>query len=95
MAESPGAIIAPDDLRTIAFDVSRWRSGYDMREVDDFLDRAAAELDLPVERRTLTAAQVGTVRFRTGRPGYAMKPVDDFLDLIAGQLTIDENLRVS
>lgn len=35
-----GSPVTADDVRTVAFGSSRWREGYDVNEVDHFLDLA-------------------------------------------------------
>ena len=60
--------------------------GYDVGEVDAFLDRAEATLR---GEDTLTAADVAEVRFGEAADdaaGYDMDDVDDFLDLVERRL---------
>lgn len=64
----------------MAFTIVRFKEGYDMGEVDDFLRRA--------ERGGLTAADVRDVVFSTTRfrRAYDVDEVDDYLDRLAARL---------
>ena len=44
MSERPMASMRPEDVRNKRFTPVRFRQGYDMDEVDRFLDRVEAEL---------------------------------------------------
>jgi len=81
-----------DDALNTKFQTTRYSAGYDQREVDEFLDRAAASLDA-LERGdalsgALTAADVRSARFTCTRilTGYAQRDVDDFLDRLEAAL---------
>lgn len=89
VSDARSQVLTSADIAAVTFAVQRFRTGYDVREVDDFLDQCATQLTLPPDRRTLTAEVVSSTRFRTGRRGYPMNDVDAFLDLIAGQLALD------
>lgn len=71
----------PADFRTV-----RGREGYDMEEVDRFLDRLAEALGH--EPPSMTAEQVMGQRFEAVRMrmGYDMLDVDRFLDRAAREL---------
>jgi DivIVA domain-containing protein len=69
--------------------------GYAMHEVDEFLDRAADEIDQWHEAlsrgrrpnaRMLTPREVSEVVFNKEMRGYDMAEVDDFLDELAAEL---------
>jgi DivIVA domain-containing protein len=64
----------------ITFTPTRFSEGYDMDQVDDFLDRC--EHALATGDGSVTAQDVAGMRFAQTRfkPGYAMQEVDDFLD---------------
>ena len=65
------------------FQVTKFRQGYDMIEVDDFLDRVvAAAQSGPHEIRRIIA-DIPTAKFQvtTFREGYDMVEVDDLLDI--------------
>jgi DivIVA domain-containing protein len=66
----------------ITFTPTRFSEGYDIDQVDDFLDRC--EHALATGDGSVTAADVAGMRFATTRfkPGYAMEEVDDFLDSV-------------
>jgi DivIVA domain-containing protein len=75
------------DVAAKRFQPTKFREGYDQREVDDFLDRVQAvlagyEQGRPVD--TLTPEDVVNTRFRPTRwrDGYDQDQVDDFLDEI-------------
>jgi DivIVA domain-containing protein len=65
-------------IRNVRFTPVRLREGYDMREVDDFLDElvAAVTAGRPVQP-LVAAARFTPVRLREG---YDMRDVDQFLD---------------
>lgn len=66
------------------FTPTRWREGYSVADVDDFLDRVFHALSTghPVP-------DVDGARFRPTRfgEGYDMEEVDDFLDELAAGLS--------
>ncbi|MEU8224979.1 DivIVA domain-containing protein [Kribbella sp. NPDC048915] len=60
----------------------RWREGYDVTEVDAFVDRVMATVNgRPVER-PVTAGEIRTIQFSPVRmsEGYDVEEVDAFLD---------------
>jgi DivIVA domain-containing protein len=74
---------------------ARTLRGYDMAEVDEFLDRAAEEIarwqdalarGVRPSTRLLTAREVGEVVFSKALRGYGMTEVDEFLDELAAEL---------
>ncbi|WP_054814048.1 DivIVA domain-containing protein [Nocardia arizonensis] len=79
------APLTPEDVRRVRFSVApTGRRGYDVDEVDAFLDLVAATLahDGP---GTLTVTDVRSVRFteaRLSRRGYQTDEVEAFLDLV-------------
>ncbi|SDG53334.1 DivIVA domain-containing protein [Klenkia brasiliensis] len=81
-----------DDVRSATFARPGFgKRGYAPDEVDDFLDRAAAELDARAAGRppSMGPADVAQVVFRkppVGKRGYAEADVDDFLDRLAAAL---------
>jgi DivIVA domain-containing protein len=68
------------------FRVGRFRAGYDMAEVDAFVDRIFAALD---GRAVLTPAEIRGVAFTSVRirEGYDVAEVDAFLELAESWLT--------
>jgi len=80
--------LTADDVRVVAFrPPNPGERGYDVAEVDAFLDRTEATLR---GEDNLTAADVAQVRFGEAvgdDPGYDMDDVDDFLDLVERRLT--------
>lgn len=70
-----------------SFRVVRLREGYDVEEVDEFVDRCTTALTRggPGD---LTAATVREVRFsaRRFRPAYDVEDVDRYLDQVADEL---------
>jgi DivIVA domain-containing protein len=76
--------LTPDSVRNVTFrNVKRGKNGYDIAEVDAFLDRLEATLR---GADNLTAREILQVEFsprRRGQPGYAKEDVDDFLDTAA------------
>jgi len=67
----------------------RWREGYDMAEVDRFVERVLATLDGRPIGVPVTVEEIRTVIFRGVRlrEGYDMAEVDQFLDLAVGWLS--------
>ncbi|GAA1562358.1 hypothetical protein GCM10009741_79780 [Kribbella lupini] len=66
----------------------KFREGYDMAEVDDFVDRVMATVNgLPVER-PVTTREIRTVQFSPVRmrEGYDVMEVDLFLETAEGWL---------
>jgi len=75
------------DVANAKFAPTKWREGYDQREVDDFLDRVRAtlagyEAGRPVD--PLTPEDVTLARFQPTkfREGYRQDEVDDLLDRV-------------
>jgi len=67
-----------DAIRAARFSPVRLRDGYDMREVDDFLDRLSDAADLGQPLTPLMAeARFSVVRLREA---YDIGAVDDFLE---------------
>lgn len=81
-----------DDVRAVTFGRPGFgKRGYAPAEVDDFLDRAAAELDARAAGRpgSMGPEDVRQVVFRkppVGKRGYAEDQVDDFLDRLEAAL---------
>lgn len=81
----PGGAAGPDVLRLAGrpagerFPRVRMREGYDIGEVDTFVEHIRATLST-----TLTAAEVQAVQFTTVRLrlGYDMQAVDEWLDAV-------------
>ena len=75
----------PQDLSSQRprFGVVRFKEGYDMGEVDDFLDRLFATLEGRPVGQPVTASDVKAVMFTPVRmrEGYEVEDVDRFLDL--------------
>ena len=69
----------------IQFTVTRFGEGYDMQEVDDFLDRC--DRALATGDGSVTAQSVREMRFSPTRfrEAYRMDEVDDFLDSVLAQ----------
>jgi DivIVA domain-containing protein len=86
-------MITAEDVLATTFTTTKFRGGYDIEEVDDFLDRIAGTLATLEGTKAATtpllsakdvlAQQFATVKLREG---YTVKDVDDFLDRIAAQL---------
>jgi DivIVA domain-containing protein len=71
------------------------RRGYDLDDVDEFLDRVCTALDAAVESVALntgglTVAEVRTVAFRPKRGGYAEDAVDETLDRVVEMMLLME-----
>jgi DivIVA domain-containing protein len=68
------------------FTVVRMREGYDISQVDEFLDQVSAALEF--EPPLMRAGDVESHRFRPVRlrSGYEMGEVDDHLDALAAEL---------
>jgi DivIVA domain-containing protein len=81
MGEDRGMSATPAD-----FTLVQGREGYDIEEVDRFLDRLAVALG--EEPPAITAEQVMSQRFKPVRlrAGYDMQEVDAFLDRAAEEL---------
>jgi DivIVA domain-containing protein len=81
-------MLTPDDIRDAAFGKPPiGKRGYDMAQVDEFLDQLEATLR---GASGLTAADVRAVTFAKppiGQRGYDEDEVDAFLDLAEAQLS--------
>ena len=62
-----------------------WRRGYDMDDVDEFVDRVVAALD---GGAAITVDEVRGVAFRPRRGGYRESAVDDALDHVVEHLLL-------
>lgn len=72
-----------DKISNVQFKTVRLREGYDMTEVDDFLDQLVGEARAARSLAPLCdQVRLTTVR---GRPGYDMDEVDRFLEEIGGR----------
>jgi DivIVA domain-containing protein len=60
----------------------RWREGYDMAQVDAFIERLMATVEGRYVERPVTADDIRSVIFTPVRltHGYAVEEVDAFLD---------------
>lgn len=81
-------MVSVDDIRNKTFQTVRFREGYDVDEVDDFLDEVIARLKAgnPMTATELAARTFQTVRFKEG---YDVAEVDGFLDELAHGVTTD------
>ena len=77
----PPANLTPADVRTVRFERG---PGYDVEQVDAFLDQVAQAL---TGRGTLTAYQVRDVVFASRKNGYRPRDVDGFLERVHRQLS--------
>jgi DivIVA domain-containing protein len=64
---------------------SGWRRGYDMDDVDDFVDRVLVSLD---GGAAMSVDDVRSVSFRPRRGGYREAAVDDALDHVVEHLLL-------
>ncbi|MFF0341995.1 DivIVA domain-containing protein [Kribbella sp. NPDC004875] len=87
---APAPVVGEQFARTAPrFTTVRLREGYDMTEVDGFVDRVMATVNgLPVER-PVTAQEIRRVQFSPVRlsEGYDVEQVDAFLDTAEGWLS--------
>ena len=76
------------DISSLSFTRTSFRTGYDQHEVDQFVNRIAANLALPLAERTLHAPEVTAVSFTstTFRAGYDVDEVDHVLDTLGVRL---------
>ncbi len=97
---SPG--VTPETIDAARFTTVRLREGYDMQEVDEFLDIAKRNLQLRYEAQDrlhaggsfrsldvgLLSKHIENVEFTTVRlrEGYDMQEVDEFLDALDEQI---------
>lgn len=86
-------VLRGEDVLNATFTQTQFRTGYDEREVDDFLDRATAALrhhekGLPPAAAPMSSQDVSGVRFSQTqfRRGYDQQEVDTFLEDLAGTL---------
>lgn len=83
-------MLTPDDVTHARFRATKFREGYDLDEVDDYLDRIVATLRARQagEAGDVTLADLDTVAFTATRfrEGYEMADVDDFLDRVRVEL---------
>jgi DivIVA domain-containing protein len=70
------------------FNLVKLREGYDMAEVDDFVDRVMATVNGQPVDRPVTSREIRTVRFSPVRirEGYDVMEVDLFLETVEGWL---------
>lgn len=83
-------MLTASDITQITFKTTKFKEGYDVAEVDEFLDRVVVALDsVPGTPGTLTADDVRTARFKTSkwREGYDLAQVDDLLTQIVATLS--------
>ena len=76
------------DISSLSFTRTSFRTGYDQHEVDQLVDRIAANLALPLAERTLHAPEVTAASFTstTFRAGYDVDEVDHVLDNLGVRL---------
>jgi DivIVA domain-containing protein len=76
----------------VHFRHTRWRSGYDPGQVDEFVETVEDALRSPTP--LLTSAEVARQRFTPVllKPGYDMDDVDDYLADAEHRLTARERL---
>jgi DivIVA domain-containing protein len=89
MPRFPGDPLSEPDLHRLpegSFTHVRWREGYDIGQVDAFIERAAEELASPTP--AMRPADVRAARFRPVRvrEGYEMAEVDAYLDELEQRL---------
>lgn len=82
-------MVSVDDIRNKTFQTVRFREGYDVDEVDDFLDEVIDRMKAgnPMTAAELAARTFQTVRFKEG---YDVAEVDGFLDELAHGVTTDD-----
>ncbi|WP_051197128.1 DivIVA domain-containing protein [Jonesia quinghaiensis] len=71
-------------IHNAKFQVTKFREGYDMVEVDDYLDRIAAAAQSGPQEIQHIIADIPTAKFQVTkfREGYDMVEVDDLLDTV-------------
>lgn len=86
-------MLTAHDVLNATFTATKFREGYDVEQVDDYLDRVAAALEA-YEKGTpatglFTSQQARDVRFSATkwREGYEVTEVDDLIDSIVSALT--------
>ena len=89
VAGGPGASPAGARSGSARFSTTRLRPGYDMEEVDGFLD-AVGDTFLGVRQPPLTAEEIRAKQFATTRlrPGYDEEEVDAFLEDVEARLRV-------
>ena len=85
--------LTADDVIDVRFHPTKFRWGYDQRQVDDFLDRVIDALRPVAERQlptVLTRQEVQDVTFRATRwrEGYDQDEVDALLERVRESLPI-------
>lgn len=87
VAGGPGASPAGAPSGSARFSTTRLRPGYDMEQVDAFLD-AVRDTFLGVRQPPLTAEEIRAEQFATTRlrPGYDEQEVDAFLEDVEARL---------
>lgn len=68
------------------FTVGRFRSGYDIGEVDDFLDEVQRRLSAAPSEELAIAIVEKRFSLTAMRPGYDMDQVDDYLDRVVAMI---------
>lgn len=66
--------------------VSRFSTGYDVREVDEFLSRARSAYE--GDDSGFTPSEITSAGFGTERGGYAMRVVDEALDRLSDAFSL-------
>ena len=81
-SDGPPRILSPEDIRNAQFGTTRMRAGYDMDDVDDFLDRVEASLAALLaevrraqEAETLLRQQYEQLQARSGGSPYSSTAV--------------------
>lgn len=86
-------MLTPDDVLNQRFTPTKFREGYDQREVDDFLDRVIRSLAGTSSGPGLTSTETHNWRFTPAkfRDGYDQAEVDAFLDRVVQTLSARES----
>ena len=89
VAGGPGAAPAGGPSGSARFSTTRLRPGYDMEQVDGFLD-AVRDTFLGARQPPLTAEEIRAKQFATTRlrPGYDEQEVDAFLEGVEARLRV-------
>jgi DivIVA domain-containing protein len=86
-----GPVVTAQDVQNVAFSKPAiGQRGYNVDEVDAFIDRVAAALGDATERGAVTPADIRNVAFSKppiGQRGYNEEEVDAFIDLVEIELT--------
>jgi DivIVA domain-containing protein len=74
-----------------------WRRGYDLDEVDVFVDRVLARFEAQNDKEAiqLTVEDVRTTGFKPRRGGYAEESVDEMLDRVVELLLVQRRAKDS